>query len=109
VDKQPHKRQEVKTLLARLVKRIDLGRRDQENWWNSFPEWSMPYLTPFSAFSMRDPNEEDDFEDDENPGTPRKLSQEEKIIAAIEFWNGAKFLLRHKVVLPCHNFANGSS
>ena len=109
VDKQPHKRQEVKTLLARLVKRIDLGRRDQENWWDSFPEWSMPYLTPFSAFSMRDPNEEDDFEDDENPGTPRKLSQEEKIIAAIEFWNGAKFLLRHKVVWPCHNFANGSS
>lgn len=100
VDKHPGKRQEVKTLLSRLVKRIYLGRRDQENWWKSFPAWSMPYLTAFSAFSMRDPNEEDDFVDDENPGTPRKLSQEEKIIAAIEFWNGAKFLLRHRVVMP---------
>ena len=109
VDKHPDKRQEVKTLLTRLVKRIDLGRRDQENWWDSFPDWSMPYLSIFSTFSMRDPDEEDDFCDDEDPGTPRKLSQEEKIIAAIEFWNGAKFLLRHRVVWPCHNGANRSS
>ena len=106
-DKEPSARQEVKILLSRIVKRIDLGRRDLDGWWEGFPEWSWPNLALFSAFSMRDPDEEDDFYDDEDPGTPRKLSQEEKIIAAVEFWNGAKFLLRHRIVLPCHNCENG--
>lgn len=101
IHKIPEARMEVKTLLGRLVKRIDLDRRDWEGWGASFPDWSRPHLALFSAFSMRDPDEDDDFVDDDNPGTPRKLSQEEKIIAAIEFWNGARFLLRHRIVLPC--------
>ena len=101
IHKIPEARMEVKTLLGRLVKRIDLDRRDWEGWGASFPDWSRPHLAHFSAFSMRDPDEDDDFVDDDNPGTPKKLSPEEKIIAAVEFWNGARFLLRYRIVLPC--------
>lgn len=101
VEQQENARSEVRAILLKLIKRIDLGRRDKDGWWKSFPEWSFGNLHFMSSFSWDDPENNVGYIDDEEPGTPPPPKPEDKPVAAVEFWNGSKFLLRNRVILPC--------
>lgn len=101
IDHDPAARAEVHSTLTRLIRRMDLGRRDKDGWWKQFPDWSGPHLEYMSSFSDADPENNIGYIDDEDPGTPPPLKPEDKIIAAVEFWNGRRVMLRNGFVLPC--------
>ncbi|MFT4176046.1 MAG: recombinase family protein [Luteolibacter sp.] len=100
VEQKEEARAEVRSILMRLIKRIDLGRRDKDNWWRHFPAWAGPHLD-FMCQMNSDPENNIDYIDDEEPGTPPPLKPKDKIIAVVEFWNGQRVLLRNGLVLPC--------
>ncbi len=101
IDQDASSRAEVHSTLTRIIRRIDLGRRDKEGWSEQFPAWCGPHLEFMSSFSFQDPENNIGYVDDEDQGTPPPLKPEEKIIAAVEFWNGRRVMLRNGFVLPC--------
>ncbi len=101
VEQDEDARAEVRSILMRLIKRIDLARRDKEGWWGHFPDWTHSHLAFMATFSHTDPENNVGYIDDEEPGTPPPLPPEEKPLAAVEFWNGRRVLLRNGLVLPC--------